>query len=576
MRLKLILLAVMLMMSSVLGSVVIAQDTKELTIIYWQAASILTPYLSSGTKDIDASAIILEPLANIGADGEFVPVLATDIPTVANGGVSEDLTSITWTLRDDVLWSDGTPFTADDVIFTWEYCTDPEGGCTYVNNFDDVTSIEAVGDNQVKITFGVPKPYPYLPFVGQTTPVIQKAQFANCVGAEMAACTEQNFAPIGTGPFMIEDFRTNDVVTYVRNPNYRFVDEGKPYFDRVIFKGGGDAESAARAVLETGEADYAWNLQISPDVLASMEAAGNGQIVIAYGQSIERILVNFTDPSPDNPNRSIWMEDGSNAHPFLSNKTIRQAMSMAIDRNTIADNFYGAAGKATCNLISGPPYNSSPNNDICLTWGTDESIAEANAMLDDAGIVDTDGDGIREYNGIPLKVLYQTSTNAVRQDTQALIKQAWSKIGIETELRNIDAGVFFGGDPASPDTFQKFYADVEMFTSGASSPDMEGSLIAYQCGLAPRPDNGWLGQNNPRWCNPEYDALFAEYTATGDLDARAQMVIQLNDLIVQDYSQIPLVFRAAASSAHANSLGGINITGWDSEMWNIEDWYRIE
>jgi peptide/nickel transport system substrate-binding protein len=570
MRIKLMLVAAMLVISSVLGGAAIAQDASELSILYWQAASIPNPYLSSGTKDIDASAIVLEPLANIDPDGNFIPTLAAEIPSIENGGIAEDLMSITWTLRDDVMWSDGTPFTADDVIFTWQYCSHEEGGCTYSDSFLNITSIESMADNQVTITFDIPKPYPFVPFVGQTVPIIQKAQFEECLGAEMAACTEQNFAPIGTGPFVVEEFRANDVVTYVRNENYRFADEGKPYFDRVVFKGGGDAESAARAVLETGEADYAWNLQISPAVLSTMEAAGNGQTVIAYGQSIERILVNFTDPSPDNENRSVWMEDGSNGHPFLTNMTIRQAMSMAIDRNIIAEQLYGAAGRATCNLISGPPYNASPNN-TC-----DQDIDAANALLDDAGIVDSDGDGVREYEGIPLKVVWQTSTNAVRQSTQALVKQWWEGIGIETELRNIDASVFFGGDPSSPDTFQKFYADLEMFTSGADTPDMEGFLINWTCGQAPGPDNNWTGSNITRWCNADYDAMFAEYQQTGSAEDRAAMVIALNDMLVQNYTQIPLVFRSAASSAHSNTLGGININGWDSEMWNIEDWTRIE
>ena len=568
MRLKLMLLVLVLVLSSLLGSLSLAQDTNEATILYWQASSILNPYLSSGTKDIDASAIVLEPLANIGPDGQFVPVLAAEIPTLENGGVSEDLTSITWTLREGVLWSDGTPFTAEDVIFTWEYCTHPEAGCTYDDLFNNIVSMEALGDHQVKITFDIPKPYPYLPFVAQTSPIVQKAQFADCLGVNMAACTDQNFGPIGTGPFMVDEFRPNDVVTYVANPNYR--EEGKPHFDRVVFKGGGDAESAARAVLETGEADYAWNLQISPAVLEGMEVAGNGQVAIAYGQSIERIHINFTDVSPDNPNRSIWMEDGSNAHPFLTNKTIRQAMSMAIDRNIIAEQLYGAAGRASCNLINGPSYNASPNN-TC-----DQDIAAANALLDEAGIVDSDGDGVREYEGHSLRVLYQTSTNAVRQSTQALIKQWWSEIGIETELRNISASVFFGGDPASPDTFHKFYADVEMYTSGSSSTDMEGMMQDYRCGEAPTPDNDWKGSNIPRWCNAEYDALYAEYAQTGGLEARAALVIQMNDLIVQDYSQLPLVHRSSATSAYSNSLGGIVINGWDSEMWNIEDWYRME
>ena len=565
-----LLFLVALMALSSLGGFVAAQDANEVTILYWQAASILNPYLSSGTKDNDASAIILEPLANFGPDGSLVPVLATEIPSPANGGISDDLTAITWTLRDDVVWSDGTPFTSEDVVFTYEYCTHPEGGCVQSDEFVGIVSVEAMGSHQVTITFDAPKPYPFLPLVGQTTPILQKAQFGECLGANMAACSDANFGPIGTGPFMVEEFRPNDVVSYVRNPNFRDADMGKPAFDRVVFKGGGDAESAARAVLETGEADYAWNLQIAPAVLDAMEAAGNGQVAVAFGQAIETIWINPTDVNPDNPDRSVWMADGSNAHPFLSNKTIRQALSMAIDTNIIAEQLYGRSGKATCNFINSPAAAVSPNTSC------DQDIAAANAMLDEAGIVDTNGDGFREYDGHELRVQYQTSTNAVRQNTQALIKQWWSEIGVDTELRNIDAAVYFGGDPASPDTFQKFYSDTEMYTTGSSSPDMEGFLGNYRCGGAPTPDNNWTGSNTPRFCNAEYDAILEELSATAGQDERAALVVRLNDLLVMEGALIPLVYRSSAASAYHNSLGGVDMNGWDSEMWNIEDWHRID
>jgi len=568
MRIKIMLVAVMMMASSVFGTfATIAQDASEVNLLYWQAPSILTPYLSSGTKDLHASSIVLEPLARVAPDGNLVPTLAQDIPTVENGGVSEDLTTITWTLQEGVLWSDGTPLTSEDIVFTWEYCTHPEAGCVYDDDFGGVVNVEATDELTVVVTFDAPKPYPYLPFVGHTTPIIQKAQFEECIGAEMAACTEQNFNPIGTGPFVVEEFRPNDVVTYVRNENYR--EEGKPFFDRAVIKGGGDAESAARAVLETGEADYAWNLQISPEVLNQMEAAGNGNVQIAFSQSIERVIINFSNPSADCGDERSTLE-GCGEHPFLTNITIRQAMSMAIDRNIIAEQLYGASGRATCNLISGPDYNASPNN-TC-----DQDIEGAIALLDEAGIVDSDGDGIREYEGIPLMLTYQTSTNAVRQNTQALIKQWWSEIGIETELRNIDASVFFGGDPGSPDTFQKFQSDVQMYTSGASSPDQEQFFISYLCGEEPKPENNWTGANVMRYCSEAYDSMFADYTATGGLEARAEMVIALNDILVQDYAQLPLVFRAGATSAVSNTLDGVEINGWDSELWNIADWARME
>jgi peptide/nickel transport system substrate-binding protein len=301
-----ILLLVTLMVIGTVGTAA-AQDGDVLNILYWQAVSTMNPYLSGGTKDIHASSMVLEPLAVWNPDGEMVPRLAAEIPTVANGDVAEDLMSITWTLRDDVVWADGTPVTTDDVIFSWEYCTHPEGGCASAQNYDDIESVVAGEGNTITINFNVVKPFPYDPFVSAVAPIIQKAQFEDCLGAAAAQCTDANFNPIGTGPYMVDEFRANDVVTFVANPNYR--EEGKPYFQNVVFKGGGDAESAARAVLETGEADYAWNLQISPAVLTQMEAAGNGTVVTAFTASIERIQVNQTNPSPDlGENRSLYMD----------------------------------------------------------------------------------------------------------------------------------------------------------------------------------------------------------------------------------------------------------------------------
>ncbi len=568
MRFKLMVVLAMFILSTLFGGVGVAQDMSEVTILYWQAVSILNPYLSGGTKDIDASALILEPLAVIAPDGTLVPDLAEFIPTLENGGVSEDLTTITWKLRDDVVWSDGSPLTVADLIFTWEYCTHPEGGCSAAQFYEDVTSMEDIGGNQLRITFGVPKPYPYNPFVSQSAVVLNSAQFADCLGANMSACTDQNFGPVGTGPYMVDEFRPNDVVTYVANPNYR--EEGKPHFDRVVFKGGGDAESAARAVLETGESDYAWNLQISPAVLSGMEAAGNGTVVVAFASSVERLMLNQTDVSPNNPNRSVYMEDGSNAHPFLMIPAVADALSLAIDRGIIASQLYGAGGQPACNVVNGPPVNVSETY-----LGCQQDIAGANAILDEAGIMDTDGDGIRESNGVPLSVQYQTSTNAVRQNTQALIKQWWSEIGVDTELRNIDAAVFFGGDPASPDTYQKFYTDIEMFTSGTAGPDAESFVVRWVCGRAPTPENGWLGRNVPRHCDPAYDELFDQLTKTGGIEARAELIKAMNDILIENGALIPLVFRGSVS-AHSNSLGGVDMNGWDSEMWNIQDWYRSD
>ena len=535
----------------------------EVKIIYWQAPSILNPFLSGGTKDIESASLVIEPLARYDSSGALTPWLVDEVPTVANGGVSEDLTSITWKITEGLEWSDGTAFTSRDVQFTYEYCTHPESGCAQATKFGGVTSVETPDDLTVVVNFEGPTPFPYGPFVGGESPILQAAQFADCMGAKAPECTDENFGPIGTGPFVVTEFRTNDVIQMVANENYR--DANKPAFASVTFKGGGDATAAGRAVMETGEFDYAWNLQLAPDVIASMQEGGLGTPVAGFGPLMERIMLNQTNPDASLPDdqRSVVRP-----HPFLGDPAVYKAMSMAIDRPLLVEVGYGQAGKVTCNWIPAP---AAVNSD---TFTCDmQDIAGANAMLDAAGYMDTDGDGVREANGVPMAILYQTSTNAVRQDFQALIKEWWSEIGIDAELRNIDASVFFGGDPGSPDTFQKFYADAEMYANTFNGTDPQAYLGNGLCDNAPSPATQWQGENISRFCDAEYDALYAQLTTTADADERASISRQLNDIMVEQGGMIPLVHRGRLS-AHATSLGGIDLNVWDSELWNIADWYR--
>ena len=535
----------------------------EVKIIFWQAPSILNPYLSGGTKDLEASALVIEPLARYDENGSLVAWLAETVPTVANGGVAADLKSITWKLKTGLLWSDGTPVTSADVKFTYEYCTAEGGGCAQAEKFNDIVSVETPDELTTVVNFSVAKPFPYGPFVAFEAPIIQAAQFADCLGPKAPECTEANFNPIGTGPFVVTDFRPNDVITFAANEFYR--DPNKPAFATVTFKGGGDATAAGRAVLETGEFDYAWNLQLAPDVLANMAAAGKGMTVSGFGTLVERIMINLTDPSASLGDERATL---AHPHPFLTDINVRKALSLAIDRELLVEIGYGVAGKVTCNVLPAPAIYASTANDACKV----QDIAGANALLESAGWV-KGSDGVRAKDGVRLSILYQTSTNAVRQDFQALIKQWWSDIGIETELRNIDASVFFGSDPGSPDTYQKLWTDVEMYANNFSGSDPESYMANWASDKIPSPETQWQGSNMPRYVNAEYDAMVAKMAITANIDERAALAKAMNDMLMQDYVIIPLVYRGRVS-AHSNALGGVKLNTWDSEMWNIADWYR--
>ena len=542
------------------------------TLLYWQAPTILNPYLSRGSKDAEAASLVIEPLAEYNPDGVLVAVLATRIPTIANGGIPEDRTSITWTLRENVVWSDGTPLTASDIVFTWRYCTAPGGGCAHTARFENVDSVEAINERTVTVEFDGPTSFPYSPFVSYVSPILQASQFADCLGAAAVGCTEANLGPVGTGPYVVAEFRNDGSVRYDLNPHYRGVESGQPYFREVVLRGGGDAVDAASSVLQLGEADYAWNLQVEPGTLASLAAGGRGTLVSAFATGVERLLLNQTNPDASLGDLRSEYAGGTNPHPFLTDPVVGRALSLAIDRSALVRIGYGdLGGRPTCNVWPFPPDQASTNNDECLV----QNIELAREILDDAGIVDSDGDGVRERQGVPLRVLFQTSTNSVRQATQERIKQWWAELGVETELKHIDPSVYFGDDPASPDTVGRFYADIQMYTDGSSGVDPESYFGSWITAEIPGAANSFLGQNVQRFRSDAFDRLHNELHNTVDMQKRNQITIALNDLIVGSYSIIPLIHRGMVS-AHANDIEGVWMNAWDSELWNIESWVRRE
>lgn len=552
------------------GGVQAAGRGDTATLMQWQAPTTLNPYLSRGTKDTVAASLVIEPLAEYDPDGALVPVLAARIPSVANGGIPEDRASVTWSLREDVVWSDGTPLTANDVVATWRLCTAGGIGCAGASRFDRVVSVEAVDERTVTVMFDSPVAFPFLPFVSVGSPVLQASQFADCLD-EGAACTDANRIPVGTGPYVAADFRGGESVRYEFNPQYRGAGAGQPYFREVLLQGGGDAIQAARSVLELDEADYAWNLQIDPDTLAAIAAGGNGVVVSEFASNVERLVLNQTNPDASLGELRSEYADGANPHPFLTDPVVGRALSLAIDRSALVRIGYGdLAGRPTCNIWPVPGQASSSNNE-CLV----QNIELANSILDDAGITDSDGDGVREREGVPLRVLFQTSTNAVRQATQEHIKAWWAEIGVETELKQVAPSVFFGNATTSPDTVGRFYADVQMYTTGSSGVDAEGYFVSWTTDQIARAANSFQGSNAERFSSDEFDRLHRELRNTFDPDMRQQIIISLNDLLVQSYATIPLIHRGSVA-AHGNDIEGFRANDWGSDLWNIEAWTRRE
>jgi len=538
----------------------------DLKILYWQAPTILNRHQATGTKDADASRLITEPLASFGKDG--LPVangLAAEIPTAANGGVSTDFTTVTWKLRTGVKWSDGTPFTADDVVATFTYQCDEKSAASTIDRCEGVKSVTAKDANTAVVTYKEPQPFYYQWGVGDAGTILQKAQYANCLGAKAKDCAADQ-KPIGTGPYKVREFKAGDVVTYDLNENFR--DPNKPFFKSVTFKGGGDATSAARAAFQTGDVDYAWNLQVEATVLKPMaQQSSTATLTTVYGSSVERILINFSNPDPAlGDNRG---EPGTK-HPFFSDKAVRRALAMATDRNSVAEQLYGGglSGKASCNILTAPEPMNSKNTDgldICKF-----DLNAANAELDKAGWV-KGSDGVRAKGPVKLKILYQTTVNPVRQKTQDIMKANWEKVGFQVELKSVPAGTFFTN--TSPDGANHFWSDVEMFTN-SGDPDPTSYFVGWTTKQMTGKANNWQFGNYHRYSNPDLDAVVDSLRKETDQKKRNDLAIKANDILVSDVVVIPLINRTFATSGVSKSLKGVDPTPWDSEMWNIADWTK--
>ena len=529
-----------------------------LKVIWWQGPTLLNPHFAVGTKDQDACRLFYEPLAAWDREGNLRPKLAASIPSREDGTLAADGRSVIWKIKQGVRWHDGQPLTADDVVFTWAYASDPATATVSSGSYKDVT-VEKIDAFSVVVKFKQPTPFWADTFVGWAGAILPRHLFGDYIGAKSREAPT-NLKPVGTGPYKFKDFKPGDLVTGEINMDYH--EPNRPHFDAIEMKGGGDAVSAARAVLQTGEYHFAWNLQVEDEILLRLEKGGKGRVSITPSGGIEHMQLNTTDP---------WTEvDGERSslktkHPTLSDPAVRQALALLIDKDSIEKHIYGRTGIATANYINNPERFRSK------TTKFEFNVDKANALLDKAGWV-RGADGIRAKDGKRLKFLYQTSINQPRQKTQAIIKQAAQKAGIDMELKSVTASVFFSSDVANPDTYTKFYADLQEYSNGMNAPDPEVFLRQFCSWEAATKDNKWQGRNITRWQNQEYDDIHKAAQVELDPVKRTAMLIKLNELAVNNQVVIPLVMRPGAAAV-GNGLV-LELSGWDNNTWDLANWYR--
>ncbi len=529
-----------------------------LKVLWWQGTTLLQPHFANGTKDQEGSRIFYESLAVWDSDGNLVPILAAEVPTRENGGLTPDGKSVIWKLKKGVTWHDGQPFTADDAVFTWEYAKDPATAAVTNGVYKDVV-VTKVDSHTVRVTFAKATPFWATAFVAAEGMIIPKHLFGPYAGGK-SRDAPNNLKPVGTGPYKFVEFKPGDIVRGELYANYHMAN--KPHFDTIEMKGGGDAVSAARAVLQTGEYDYAWNLQVEDEVLKRMEAGGKGRVHVVPSGDIEFMQLNPTDPVTEvDGERS----SAKTTHFAFSDPAVRQAFALLADRQSVQEFIYGRTGNATSNFLNNPPKYRSPNTRF------EFNIEKANALLDGAGWK-RGSDGVREKGGKKLRLVFQTSINAARQKAQAVIKQAAGKAGVELELKSVTGSVFFSSDVANPDTYGKFYCDMQMYTTTMTQPDPERFMDQYLTKEVSSKANKWQGRNISRYRSEEYDKTYAMAEVELDPVKRALLFIKLNDLPVKEGTIIPLISRPRVRGANLKLV--TVLSGWDLDFSGLQNWYR--
>jgi peptide/nickel transport system substrate-binding protein len=522
-------------------------------------ALIRTQTVASWAGDFMESAIV-----DAAPDGSYYAQLATEVPTIQNGGVSEDGLTVTLDLHEGYLWEDGDEFTCDDLVFTWEATMHPESGAVSTTGWEDVESITCPDPYTAVVQFA--QFYaPYLQML--STPILPSH-----LGLDPAQMQEWEFnrAPISLGPYKLEEWVSGDHMTLVRNENFwLWESEGKPYVDTVILRWI-ESREVGKQLIQTGELDFVWDL-IEADIPEAETWEG---VVVSNPPSTgtERLLINLVDPELDAP-CADWLRENPSPHWALGDPKVREAIELGIDKNLINDSLlYGLAAIGTTEMNLGWGAPDIPESEF--------NLEKAMSLLEEAGWIDQDGDGTRECHGcayaeegkvLRLKI-QTTSGNALREQCEQVILEMMAGIGIELYIENVTSDELFAS--YSSGAFRKHgQFDILMYTTSYGTDphsQMDGYYASYNI---PCDDNSGQGYNYARWISDEFDEQMAIAGSSPDLEVRKAAYQRGSELIAEGRPHIYLYDRADIDLLREH-FKGYEANIWTSTgSWNAEEWY---
>ena len=556
----------LLVLLLVLVIVPVAQAQKlggTAVLAYYQEPEQLHPFVRTQTVAGIWGTFMERGLLIVDPNGEYVADLATEVPTLSNGGVSEDGLTITYNLRTGVVWSDGDPFDCDDVVFTYDAIVHPESGAQSTSGYADMESVTCSDSHSVVVQYGVFYA-PYLSRFGVILP--------SHAGLDIAAQSEWEYNRMPNpvlGPFIMEEWVSGDHATLVRNENYEFwASDGLPYLDAVILRVV-ESREVGKQLLISGEVDFVWDLsEADLPIMGDIDGIRLNSVPSA---STERLVLNWRNPEMDALTPTALRQDPM-WHWALGDVLVRRAIQHGIDKQLIIDNLlYGLATEGTADLNIGwarvdiPPSEFNPEL--------------SRQLLEEAGWTDSDDDGVRECNGClyaeagrTLRLKYQTTSgNALREQSQQVVIDLMQDIGVELYIENVPSSELFAS--YSSGSFRRHgQFDIIEFSTGYPIDPQRFLEDLYSTGGIPSDENGGGGYNFYRWIDEDIDAMLRVAGSSADLEERKAIYQTVSERVAEEVPMIFLYNRARVNGL-AEDFMGFEENVWSSNNWNSQDWW---
>jgi peptide/nickel transport system substrate-binding protein len=508
------------------------KPTGQVVIGFSQEPTVFNPHLLHIEVDEGVHWNLFSPLFGVAPDGSFTPYLATEVPTVENGGISEDGLSWHVKLRDDVRWHDGTPFTAEDVKFTFDLIVDPKFNTARRVGHDLIRDIKVMSPTE--ISWKMEKAYAPYPSILAWTFMVPKHILEKEPDPNNAAF---NNAPIGTGPFKWGERVAGDHILLVANEDY-FGDG--PYLERAIFKYVPDL-TVLYTQFKTGDIDYIGIQGITADHYAEAKDLPDRVVSPVPAGFIETLSLNL-------------------ARPQLAEKAVRQALYHGMDKQSIIEAIYYNLPTSAESYM--PAESAYINKDLPKHEYDPE---KARKLLDEAGWA-PGGDGIREKGGVRLEIVNATTAgNHVREQAQQYLQQSWREIGVAMTINNLPPAVMWG-EHWMQSQFDTAFAGIAFLTG----PDPDASDYFDSRAINAQ---GGAGQNTFQYKNEEIDKLLQKGATTLRIEERQEVYKQVQAIIRDDLPFLPIFQYAQVEGTKAGLMGFTPNINVRCNTWNVNEWY---